>query len=211
MPSWAFDAAAAVYPWTLPVLADLGFANPGETTHTISDYIDAGPPAALMVLLSLVPMYRFVAFGRSREDVSAVARRALTATQWLFLGSYVVFLVCTPSLNYGLHVAAVTTFTLAFLTHALLICAYVAPSTAGLALLFAASAATASMVLTVERTGYAFWVCECVGFSAMVLFTPVEIYFAEPPPPSPELRFGRLLELRGAGSTGSTLQQSTSW
>ena len=210
MPSWAFDAAAAVYPWTLPVLADIGFAKTTDTTHTsISQYIDAGPPAALMVLLSLVPIYRFVVFGRSREDVSVVARRALTTTQWLFLASYVVFLVCTPSLHEGLHIAAVTTFTAAFLAHALLICKYVAPSTAGRALLFAGSGGAVAMVLTTSRSGYVFWLCECVGFTAMVLFTPVEIYFTKTPPPSTELRFDRLLW--GVASTGSTLQQSTSW
>ena len=101
----------------------------------------------------------------------------LLATQRVFLFGYAAFLVCTVTWAPTLHYVVVAGFCVAYVLHstAVLQCY---STYAGRVCLFVGAAAEVCM-LFVE--GHAFWAVECVGFSALVLFTPLEAWASRRP------------------------------
>lgn len=169
-----------LYVWALPLLARLGFAQRGAVT--VSGFI-ANPPAtgamAAFSFSALVLMWEYQDFiiKACCGDGVGWVYDVLSRTLAVFQTAYGAFLVCTvgfvPS---WLHTLAVTVFCAAFVVHAGVIVAFVVPSRGGRALLAAGvCSCLALVVFTITRTYTLwFWAAECVGLSAIFLFTPFE-------------------------------------
>ena len=157
---------AVVYPWSLPFLATLGFAEP--SADSVSGYIANAHATGMMAAISGIPLYFIVRFQESIHDPTLF----LIATQRVFLFGYAAFLVCTVTWAPTLHFVVVAAFCVAYVLHsaAVLQCY---SSHAGRACLTVGAAAEVCL-LFVE--GHAFWAVECVGFAALVLFTPLEAW-----------------------------------
>ena len=76
----------------------------------------------------------------------------------------------------ALHTACVIIFGVSFLIHASVVVFYIEPAEQTKIVLITAGIAFASLIL-VPTDSMWFWGMECVGFTGMILFTPMELWY----------------------------------
>ena len=166
-----------VFVWTLP-------HNPVANDHgtSISEFIANPRATGMMAAFSFVPIslmweYQdyYIKVIKSDEDNSVIVG-SLTMYQ-IFYGA---FLSCTVGLvpNY-VHTLCVALFGVSFLIHAILVVKVLEPHNITKLVLLIAVCAFVGLCI-VPSNEMIFWATECVAFTGMLLFTPLEIYFFLP-------------------------------
>lgn len=168
-----------LYVWSLPLLAYYDFAVPHSTS--ISRFISNSPATGAMAAVSFMPLTLMWEFQDIvlREQGSKLTRTMLYSSISAFQFFYGCFLICTETYApMWLHQTVVTLFGLSFIVHGGLIM-WVMPTTIySNAALGVGMLAFASLIFV---KGMWFWACECIGFTSMLLFTPILWCFYEPP------------------------------
>ena len=162
------SSIAIGYVWMLPVLATLGFAEKGGTS--ISEFIANPHATGAMAVSSFIPLNLVLEY---QEYQIKTHQRGTWITLVMFLLSYGAFLICTVNYTPLIHSVVVALFGVCFIIHSMYIICYINPSHRGKIVLSIGILAFASLLLV---NGMWFWMMECIGFSCMVLFTPVELY-----------------------------------
>ena len=167
------SGAIILYIWSLPYLARIGFAEKDETS--ISGFIANAHATGALASLSFTPLTLMWEY----QDIRVVTvctgkgKEILYYTLVAYQRFYGGFLVCT--VNYvpmWLHTLTVVMFCTAFVIHSVMTMHYTKPTKAGQIELIIGILACACMPFS---SGLGFWVCECIGYSMIMLFTPTEI------------------------------------
>jgi hypothetical protein len=161
------------YVWSLPLLANCGFAE--SSGKSISEFIANAHATGALAALSFSPlilMWEYQSYllqDKKYDKQKCTLDISLTSYQF-FYGS---FLVCT--VNYvpiWLHFLTVFLFSSAFVMHSFFIMYHIKPSVGATIDLIIGCI---SAFLLIFAKDIWFWVCECVGFTSMILFTPIEV------------------------------------
>lgn len=114
---------------------------------------------------------------RSELSLTKTAQTLRTASFVTFLIGYAGFLICNVTKYETAHYVFVVTFALGFAVHAYLryVDLYRGPAKAILVVGVVAFVTMLFMIIF-EVDSLAFWGVECVGFTMLLLFTPVELY-----------------------------------
>ena len=161
------------YVWLLPILSKCGFAE--SYGYSISEFIANSHATGALAALSFSPlilMWEYQSYllqDKKYDKQKCTLDISLTSYQF-FYGS---FLVCT--VNYvpiWLHFLTVFLFSSAFVIHSLLIMYHIKLSLYAKVDLTIGCIAAFSLIFVRD---FWFWFCECVGFSSMILFTPIEV------------------------------------
>lgn len=167
-----FSLVGVIYVWSLPLLADIGFAQPGSTS--ISQFIANPPATGAMAAISFIPMtlmWEYQDYILNREgylDIEKIWVGTLVSFQFF----YGLFLTCTDGIvpNW-LHSTTVILFGLSFICHSIIILWYIESKTISKIVL---GVGMVSFIGLTCAPGIWFWVLECIGFSSMLIFTPLE-------------------------------------
>ena len=171
---WVCCLLAVVYVWTLPLLATYGFAEKGA--DSISNFIANAHATGAMAVCSFAPLQLLVEYqDMVIENLQHTYPRWIKITQRMFLFFYGMFLICTSTYVPVLHTISVACFGISFILHSITILKKVQPSKICTLILMVGIIAFASLPFV---PGMWFWALECVGFTAMVIFTPCEISIA---------------------------------
>ena len=160
-----------LYIWLLPMLSKRGFSEKDATT--ISGFIANAHATGALAALSFTPMclmWEYQSYLLSKKKFIGMLYYSLSAYQF-FYGS---FLVCTE--NYvpeWLHVTTVVLFSTTFVTHSCVVMYCVPPSALGKIDL---TVGIIGCIALLFAENLWFWFFECIGFTSMILFTPIEIY-----------------------------------
>lgn len=173
--AWVATALAVLYPWCLPALAAVGFAESGATT--VSGFIANPQATGAMAAVSFLPLELIVSHQHCVLRCDPQHGWMLNLTQQLFLVSYALFLVCTVTYNKTAHAVVVLALTVSFIAHAwhVWLCVHRTSTMLAVTLWTGAFSFTVLGVLFLgfDDVGLVFWGFECLGFSAMVLYTPL--------------------------------------
>ncbi len=164
-----------IYVWSLPFLAYIDFAEKGGSS--ISEFIANPPATGAMASISFVPfviMWEFqdytIYYSINKDYIKNILYYSLT----LFQLFYSLFLICTVGFAPNwLHTTSVVLFCLSFILHSIFILIFIRPSLLCSIILLIG---IFSFVCLLFVTDMWFWVCECIGYSSMLLFTPIEWY-----------------------------------
>ena len=163
------------YVWFLPVLAIFGFAEPNSTS--ISAFISNPPATGAMAALSFIPaiiMWEYQDFIVKSKKLEQQIQNRLYNSISIFQFFYGAFLTCTVTcVPSWLHTGTVVCFGASYIFHSCLILSYIEPSNIGCYIL---TLGTVTFIVLPFMPGMYFWATECVGFSVMMLFTPIECY-----------------------------------
>lgn len=162
-----------LYPWMLPSLAIWGFAERGS--DSVSEYIANAHATGAMAVATAGPLYWIVRFQETFVSPETPHSRWLWTTQRLFLVCYGAFLINTVTWSPFVHFVVVGLFCVVFLLHAVAVVRCVVPSWSATVCLGVGGIAFVSLLFA---PGQWFWAVECVGLSAMMLFTPIELFVA---------------------------------
>jgi len=163
-----------VYVWSLPYLAKIGFAEPGQ--HSISGFIANPPATGAMAAVSFMPlclMWEFQDIVISQQQIT-VHHPKLYSSLVMYQFFYGSFLTCTE--NYApdwLHATTVILFGCAFMFHNLMSSYYIYSNKYSSLALGIGLSAFISMIWV---NGMAFWAVECIAMTSMILFTPIQWY-----------------------------------
>ena len=161
-----------LYVWSLPLLANIGFSQPNS--QSISEFIANPPATGAMAAISFIPLTLMWEY----QDYTISKLNYVNIEQiWMwslvcFQGFYGLFLVCTDGIVPDwLHLTTVVMFGLSFIGHSVILLIYIESNlltklTLGIGIV--------SFIGLVFAKGLWFWALECVGFSSMLLFTPIE-------------------------------------
>ena len=161
------------YIWLLPFLSNIGFAEKDATT--ISGFIANAHATGALAALSFNPlilMWEYQMYVLSKK-IYEKYKNILWSTLTLYQFFYGSFLTCT--VNYvpeWLHTTTVVLFSTAFVSHSCIIMYYVPPSTLGYIDLLMGIIGCSLLLFA---KGMWFWAFECIGFTSMILFTPIEV------------------------------------
>ena len=167
-------------PWFLPLLADYGFARAGATS--ISGFIETPAATAGMAVATAGPIWLM---GILEADLQAcctnvrsqIVRSLSFAT---FLIGYAGFLISNVGSYPDAHYAFVAVFSVGFAWHAVLRYSDLRCALAQIVLVVGVVAFIAMIVLTaLDVDSLWFWATECIGFTALLTFTPAELYAYE--------------------------------
>jgi hypothetical protein len=157
---------AVLYIWLLPLLA--GFAV--EDAHSISGFIETPGATGAMAVAVAAPFVNMLRF-----EQTLPTGRSRTLSMALFFAGFGGFLVFNVSDYAFAHYTSVLIFATSFCAHAVLRLRDVKSSAARALLIVGFTAfVTMAVMVAASVTSLAFWATECVGFSALLLFTPVE-------------------------------------
>ncbi len=161
------------YVWLLPLLSKYGFAeSPG---YSISEFIANPHATGALAALSFSPLilmweYQSYLLEDKKYDKQKCTLDISLSSYQFFYGS---FLVCTVNyVPFWLHFLTVFLFSFAFVIHSFLIMYHIKLSI-GAKIDLSIGCCAAFFLLFVK--GISFWLCECIGFSSMILFTPIEV------------------------------------
>ena len=163
-----------VYVWSLPFLAVIGFAEPDSTS--ISSFISNAPATGAMAAISFMPLtlmweYQDIVITYKKNQKG---KNELYYSIMLFQFFYGAFLTCTVCcVPMWLHSTTVIIFGTSFLIHCAYILKYIEPTYGGTCTLVIGVSAFISLLFVQNMW---FWAMECIGFSSMLLFTPIELY-----------------------------------
>ena len=174
-----FSLVGIVYVWSLPLLADFGFAQSGSTS--ISQFIANPPATGAMAAISFIPMtlmWEYQDYILNRDGYLNI-EKLWVGTLASFQFFYSLFLTCTDGIVPDwLHTTSVILFGLSFICHSVIILWYIESRNISKIVL---GIGILSFLGLTCAPGMWFWFLECVGFSSMVLFTPLEwILISEP-------------------------------
>ena len=161
------------YIWCLPFLSDIGFAENNATS--ISGFIANAHATGALAALSFNPlilMWEYQMYLLSKK-IYEKYRNILWTSLTLYQGFYGSFLVCT--VNYvpdWLHTTTVVLFCTAFVAHSCIIMYYLRPTLIGNIDLLMGIISCSCLLFA---KGMWFWAFECIGFTSMILFTPIEV------------------------------------
>jgi hypothetical protein len=168
--------AGILYVWFLPILANIGFTVKGSTS--ISEFISNPPATGAMAAISFMPLtlmweYQDVIIEKDISDKST--RNILTISLSSYQLFYGIFLICT----YGyvpiwLHTLSVVLFCLSFIIHSIILMYKLKTQNVTKMILFIG---IFSFICLGFASDMSFWMFESIGFSSMLLFTPLEWLF----------------------------------
>lgn len=167
-----FSLLGICYVWSLPLLADIGFAQSGSTS--ISQFIANPPATGAMAAISFIPLtlmweYQdYILNSNGYLNIERIWIGTLTSFQFF----YGLFLICTDGIVPDwLHISTVIMFGLSFICHSMIIIWCIDSRTISKIVL---GIGIISFLGLTCAPGMWFWVLECVGFSSMLIFTPLE-------------------------------------
>ena len=162
------------YIWSLPLLSNIGFAEKDATS--ISGFIANAHATGAFAALSFNPlilMWEYQMYLLSKK-IYEKYKNILWITLTLYQFFYGSFLTCT--VNYvpeWLHTTTVVLFSTAFVSHSCIIMCYFPPTRLGYIDLLIGITGCSCLIFA---EGMWFWVFECIGFTSMILFTPIEVF-----------------------------------
>ena len=160
------------YVWSLPLLADIGFAESGSTS--ISKFIANPPATGAMASISFIPltlMWEYQDYILSK-DLYFNNKKTWVTSLVLFQFFYGLFLICTDGIAPDwLHTTTVVLFGTSFICHSVVILLYIESRVISKAILCIGILSFLCLLFVKDMW---FWVFECVGFSSMLIFTPME-------------------------------------
>ncbi len=175
-----FASSGIIYVWSLPLLSEYGFTQKGSTS--ISGFIANPPATGAMAAISFMPltlMWEFQDSVLEKDVKNNIRKKILTFTLSTFQFFYGSFLVCTETyVPLILHQTTVTLFGLSFIFHSLMIINSVKVNTYTKILLNIGIYAFGCLLFA---QGMWFWAFECIGFSSMLLYTPMLWYTYKQP------------------------------
>ncbi len=161
------------YVWSLPFLSNIGFAE--KDAKSISGFIANAHATGALAALSFNPlilMWEYQMYLLSKK-IYEKYKNILWTTLTLYQFFYASFLTCT--VNYvpdWLHTTTVVLFSSAFVSHSCMTIYYVPPTRLGNIDLLIGIIACSGLLFA---KGMWFWAFECIGFTSMILFTPIEV------------------------------------
>ena len=168
----AASLIGVVYVWSLPLLADIGFAESGSTS--ISKFIANPPATGAMSSVSFIPMtlmWEYQDYILSR-DIYFNNKKLWITTLCLFQFFYGLFLTCTDGIAPDwLHTSTVVLFGTSFICHSIIILLYIESRIISKVILGIGILSFLCLLFAEEMW---FWTFECIGFSSMLIFTPME-------------------------------------
>ena len=164
-----------IYVWSLPLLALCGFSQPGS--HSISAFIANPPATGAMAAVSFMPLTLMWEFQDSiiethleKNKIKKKLYRSLSIFQF-FYGS---FLTCTETYAPGwLHATTVVLFGSSFAYHGIMTITSIQSNVYANSILFVGILSFLSLLFV---NGMWFWAMECLGFTSMLLYTPMQWY-----------------------------------
>tara|TARA_B100000886_G_scaffold102053_1_gene67796 strand:- start:4144 stop:4731 length:588 start_codon:yes stop_codon:yes gene_type:complete len=168
-----FSIIGIVYVWSLPLLALCGFSEPNSTS--ISQFISNPPATGAMASISFLPlvlMWEYQDFVISKHVNKESIERKLYLSLASFQLFYGLFLICTDGyVPDELHTCTVVLFSCSFIYHAICVIIYVEPSKFASIILGIGILSFISLLIAKDMW---FWAFECIGFSSMLLYTPID-------------------------------------
>jgi hypothetical protein len=170
-----------IYVWCLPLLALCGFSQPGS--HSISAFIANPPATGAMAAVSFMPLTLMWEFQDSIIETHLEKnkiKKKLYRTLSIFQFFYGCFLTCTETYAPGwLHATTVVLFGSSFAYHGIMtINSIQSTNVYANSVLFVGILSFLSLLFV---KGMWFWAMECLGFTSMLLYTPMQWYtFIEP-------------------------------
>lgn len=169
-----YSLMGIVYVWSLPLLSEIGFAQKGA--NSISGFIANAPATGAMAAFSFAPitlMWNYQNHKINQINLPYTKRKVLSITLSLYQIFYSMFLTCTE--NYAsesLHITSVVLFGISFIIHGWLTVMYLPVNTLAI---FCLTIGNLSFISLLFLKGMSFWAGECVSYSSMILFTPIQL------------------------------------
>ena len=164
------------YVWSLPLLAKVGFAQKGQ--NSLSGFIANPQATGALAMVSFVPIvmmweYQDIIINLRKKEKNI--KNKLNYSISMFQLSYGLFLTCTDGFAPSwLHMTTVICFGTSCIIHSILILRYIEFTKISKMLL---QLGIFTFLILPFVPGLYFWAIECVGFSIMMIFTPLECYF----------------------------------
>jgi hypothetical protein len=175
---WAVTLLGVAYVWTLPALASAGFARSGA--HSISGFIETPGATGAMAVATAGPIALMVMLEATMRDADCCSELKLFARQSsfvMFLLGYGGFLSFNVNSYEMLHYGSVMLFALGFCIHAVQRHKDLGSSLAQAALVVGVIAFVAMIIMAYnDVTSMWFWATECIGFTMLLVFTPIEMH-----------------------------------
>ena len=171
-----FSLLGIIYVWSLPLLADIGFAQKNATS--ISGFIANPPATGGMAFISFSPL---VLMWEYQDYVIKRNQERFELCYWslaLFQLFYGIFLICT--LGYvpeWLHVTSVSLFGCCMIIHYFLILTFMKIMRITQIILLIGIISFAGLLFVDNMW---IWGLECVSFTCMLLFTVLEWVYLKP-------------------------------
>ena len=166
-----FSCLGIIYVWTLPILAELGFAEKNATS--ISGFIANPPATGAMAALSFAPitlMWLYQHYKFNKMNMTKIQHYLLETTLSLYQLFYSMFLICTENyVNQYIHITSVILFGLSFIVHGWSMTIYLRSNKLAIVTL---SIGSGSFLTLLFVRGMWFWFFECISYTSMILFTP---------------------------------------
>ena len=163
-----------VFVFSLPYLSSIGFAEVGGTS--ISRFIDNAHSTGAMAVVSYTPLTILLEYQNLFIDKlmsgSRIVQTMLRVTMKGFLGFFGAFLICNVSYCPSIHKMVVIMFGICFILHSILVLRFVNYVRLSKFLLIIGSLSLFSLLFV---RGMWFWFAESIGYSSIVLFTPIEL------------------------------------
>ena len=160
------STCSILYIWILPLLALIGFAEPGS--QSISAFIANPHATGAMAAISFMP------FNLMWEYQDIIIHSTLYYSLTIFQIFYGIFLICTLGyVPYWVHIGSVVVFGTSYLYHAFMVILYIQPNLITTYILMIGSSAYISLLFV---PGMWFWFMECVALTAVWTFTPIDWY-----------------------------------
>lgn len=162
---------AIIYIWSLPLLSQIGFAEKGATS--ISQFICNPQATGGLAAVSFIPL---ILMNEYQDMYINENNIFLNRTLLFFEIMFGVFLCCP--VNYApelLHQLCVACFGISFILHSYYILYYIQFSKIAKLLLYIADLSFI-FLLCLDSSNIIYWFVECISFSCMLLFTPLDWY-----------------------------------
>lgn len=176
---WLLTLIGISYPWMLYGLSLVGFSAPGK--FSISGFIETPAATGAMAVATAGPIWIMFEFERVCNQIRPQGKDR-SISLGMFLTGYAGFLVCNVSEFETLHYGFVLVFIIGFSMHAVLrlrdnIGVLASDVAAKVVILIGVVVfiVLAAMVLAEKNDSLAFWAVECIGFTMLMLFTPLEL------------------------------------
>lgn len=174
---WFLTFISILFVWSLPILGELGFAE--SSGNSISDYIANPHATGAMAFISFIPLLTICEYQDYYLNSKVTGVLQQIVLYWslrMFVFFYGMFIIITVNYNQTLHSMAVVLFGISFIIHGILSMLHITKSYISI---FTISVGIVSFIsLQFIGQNILYWCVECIGFTAMVLFTPIEIMSA---------------------------------
>lgn len=162
---------AIIYIWCLPLLSKIGFAEKDSTS--ISQFISNAQATGGLAAVSFIPL---ILINEYQDTYINESNTILNKTLLLFEIMYGLFLSCP--INYVsvlVHQICVASFGLSFIIHSYFVLYYIQFNKMTKCLLCLGSTCFI-LLLCLNSSNIIYWFVECITFSCMLLFTPLDWY-----------------------------------